>query len=614
MARQRVTEAPLSVALPAACPPRVHRLRPRLQLDRLAAPRLPAFAHRRRRFTEFLAAPVAPELRADERSGAWQRLAACGAFLFVWALDLAAGQLTATRAALAAIVACALVASAFYLHVLGHDRPISAGPTYAFLLLDPLLLVVILAFDPHDFAFLYPLLFVVVVRAGLRHGIRTLYFVWAATLVMSVLLLTRPYWREEIELALAFLLMLLLVPVFFATPIRTIHGARAMHEERARLAARQAEVVARSAFLARVSHELRSPLQGIVSALDVLALRQGPRPGAEDELIQRIRRSSLLLNTHLRDLLTLAKGEAGHLELRPEPFDACALVETVAGSAMDLAHDKQLELVVEVPDEAMFVVADAARIDQILTNLVINSIRYTATGQVRVALRSYASDRRALEFVVSDTGPGIPEAMLPTLLAPDRTLSGSERRGEGSGLGLAIVRTLVDHLGGRVAVTSRIGRGTTFTVTVPAEPIENDAREDAAGSSTGRVLVVDDNGDIAAALASVLDELGFECDLASSAGVAANALASRRYDAALVDIEMPIRGGVELVEETQRAGGPNADTRFIGMSAGELDAMALARFDACLRKPIDHAALRHALLGPGSGARPSQPGLWAEPG
>ena len=289
--------------------------------------------------------------------------------------------------------------------------------------------------------------------------------------------------------------------------------------------------------------------------------------------------------------------------MRPEPFDACALVESVAASAADLASDKKLELIVDVPSIAQFVVADGARIDQILTNLVINSIRYTETGQVRLGLATYDPAARLLRFTVSDTGPGIPAAMLPTLLTPDRVVTGSERRGEGSGIGLAIVRTLVDHLGGRVEVQSQLGKGTTFTVEIPAEPVESDANDEARDAPTGRVLIVDDRDD-------VLDELGFECDRATSAAVAANLLASRPYDAALVDVEMPIKGGAELADETRRGKGPNAGTRFIGMSAGEVSDAVLLRFDACLAKPIDHGALRRALLGSGYGARPSQPGLW----
>ena len=429
----------------------------------------------------------------------------------------------------------------------------------------------------------------------------------------QTLLLTSEFWRTNGELSLAFLLMLLLVPALFAPLIRRVHKVRAIEEERARFAAMNEIVVARSAFLAKVSHELRSPLQGIVSALDVLELRHG-RAG-DDVIIGRIRRSSLLLNTHLRDLLTLARGEAGRLEVRPEPFEACALVEGVASSAQQLASAKNLKLSADLPPHAVFVIADGARIDQILTNLVINSIRYTDIGQVRVSMRPYDPAARLLRFTVADTGPGIPAHVLPTLLAPDRAQTGAERRGEGSGIGLAIVRTLVDHLGGKVEVTSTLGQGTTFTLEIPAEPLLDEQEERTGpGSATGRVLVVDDRDDVLDALASVVDELGFECDRAPSAAVGANLLASRTYDLALLDLEMPLKGGVALAADTRSGNGPNRATRFVAMSASAVDQEVGRHFHACLSKPIDQAALRQVLLSVVPAARPSQPGLWVEGG
>ena len=126
------------------------------------------------------------------------------------------------------------------------------------------------------------------------------------------------------------------------------------------------------------------------------------------------------------------------------------------------------------------------------------------------------------------------------------------------------------------------------------------------------LLIVDDREDVIDALASVIDELGFDCEQATSAAVGANLLASRAYDAVLLDIEMPIKGGVELAAETRRGTGPNRASRFIGISAGEVTDAMKRQFDACLAKPIDYTALRHALLGPGHGTRPSQPGLWSD--
>jgi signal transduction histidine kinase/CheY-like chemotaxis protein len=562
----------------------------------------------------FVGAHATPTLAEHEIDRASQRIVGCLAVLvLVVVVDVLSGRSLDPRGRILIVSIVLYLSITFvYLIALRTGRAGGVAPVYAFLVLDPILLTLALHLQPEKFAFLNPFLFVVIVGTGLRYGIRALYLSWLATLLSSLALLTEKFWREEIELTLSYFSLLILVPILFSSLIRRVHGARALEEERARLLAKDESVVARSAFLAKVSHELRSPLQGIVSALDVLAMRRGPGADPDDELIGRIRRSSLLLNTHLRDMLTLAKGEAGRLEMRPEAFDACALVESVAASAEDLAKDKQLELVVDLPAAAAFVVADGARIDQILTNLVINSIRYTDAGRVRIALAPFDASARLLRFTVADTGPGIPAAMLPTLLTPDRAITGSERRGEGSGIGLAIVRTLVDHLGGSIDVQSQVGKGTTFTVAIPAEPVENydgDAIRDAA---TGRVLIVDDRGDVLDALASVVDELGFECDRATSAAVAANLLASRAYDAALLDIEMPGKGGAEVAAEARRGKGPNAHTRFIGMSAGEASDDVKQVFDVCLAKPIDHGALRHALLGGGHGARPSQPGLWAE--
>ena len=564
--------------------------------------------------TSYLDIQSIPDLRLHERDRAIQRIVVCLVATAAFAFESGGSRLSLFPYRVGLVLSTGYLLITLAYLTFGNWKQPSAGRfLYFFLFADPVFFISVLVLDPRSFAFLYPLLLVIVVRSGIRYGLRTMYLSWASAVVGSLLLLTNDFWRRDASLTSAYVLMLVCVPLFFVSLIRRIHNIRAIEHEHARFAAMNESTLARSAFLAKVSHELRSPLQGIVSALDVLALRRAPGADADDELIGRIRRSSLLLNTHLRDMLTLAKGEAGRLEMRPEPFDACALVESVAASAADLAVDKKLELIVDVPGATtVFVVADSARIDQILTNLVINSIRYTETGQVRLALASYDSVARLLRFTVSDTGPGIPAAMLPTLLTPDRVVTGSERRGEGSGIGLAIVRTLVDHLGGRVEVESQLGKGTTFTVEIPAEPVESDGDDPARDSPTGRVLIVDDRDDVLDALASVLDELGFECDRATSAAVAANLLASRGYDAALIDVEMPIKGGAELADETRRGKGPNASTRFIGMSAGEVSDAVLLRFDACLPKPIEHGALRRILLGSGHGARPSQPGLWTE--
>ncbi len=424
-----------------------------------------------------------------------------------------------------------------------------------------------------------------------------MWLAWAVTFFTASLLLPfNAYWRDETQLTLSFLLLLALIPVFFLSLIRRIHNVRALEEERARVGAMQEVVSARSAFLGKVSHELRSPLQSIVSALDVFEMRHGHGVKDDDELIGRMRRSSMLLNTQLRDLLTLARGQAGRLELHPEPFEAAALVEGVALASKDAAKEKGLALTVGLPAEAVFVVADGARIDQILTNLVVNSIRYTRAGEVRVTLGSYDCDSKRLHFSVADTGPGIPAAVLPNLFEPDKLASSHERKGEGSGIGLAVVRTLVEHLGGSISVESREGQGTTFELRIPAELIDPGDPSDAAHDAGDRVLIVDDREDVLSGLTGVINELGYECDRASTAASAANLLASRRYHAVLLDIQMPVKSGAEIAAETRRGSGPNRETRLLGMSAAEVTAQYVdGPFDACLTKPIDRNALQRAL-------------------
>jgi signal transduction histidine kinase/ActR/RegA family two-component response regulator len=522
--------------------------------------------------------------------------------------------------------------SLWYSQSLRQPRPAHVKALYVFLIADPVALLLAIASAPETFVFLVPLVLIANIGPGMRYGSRALNL----TLALSALTVTGmfalgDFWRRELQWSAALVLALLLVPIFFRTQIRRIHDVRRIEEERAALNAKSAAVLDRAVFLSKVSHELRSPLQSMVSSLDVFEMRHLDAARGDAELISRMRRASLLLNTQLRDLLTLAKGEAGRLELRPETFEAGALVHAMADAARPLAEARGLVLAVQVPEEPTFVVADASRIDQILTNLVSNSVRYTDVGSVHVVLHPFEAALGRLRVSVTDTGRGIPESELPTVFLPDRQGATTARRGEGSGIGLAIVRILVDHLGGKISVTSRLGEGTTFDVEIPAaQPASQldpaaDSRADQE-SQTGsaevqglptRVLVVDDRADVLDAIAGVIDEIGYLCDRAASAGEAANLLASRRYALALVDLEMPGQDGTAIAWEIRRGGGPNADIRIVAITAGDPPRSAgidpgATPFDGWLAKPVDSHALRRAVLGADRDSRPSQPGLFAD--
>jgi signal transduction histidine kinase/CheY-like chemotaxis protein len=374
--------------------------------------------------------------------------------------------------------------------------------------------------------------------------------------------------------------------------------AAARRSEKAAITAMQEAVRTRTTFLGMVSHELRSRLQSILSALDVLELRMSGADNAE--IVSRVRRSANALEAQLRDLLILAKGEAGRLEIHPEHFDAGELVAGVVSMFVEQANEKGLQIAAHVPSEPVCAIADPTRITQVLTNLVSNAVKYTNTegGRIDVTLWPFDIERRELVFVVSDTGRGIPAEHLPNLFATYTRFGALERGSqEGAGIGLAVVQTVTEHLGGTVDVQSKEGEGTTFTMRVPAAQLEVGAsRESASGSDPRLILIVDDRADVLEALESVARGLGYNCDRAASAAIAANLLAARSYDVVLIDLDMPVKRGEELASETRRAKGPNSDTRLVAISAAENRETGSAwPFNAFLQKPIDRWTLRQAV-------------------
>lgn len=568
-----------------------------------------------------------PDWERHERERAIQRFIVCFAIVLV-DVALSGPRPLALPTWLSTFGVLYGASSLSFLGSLSKERTWNVRFLYAFMVADPIALLLVIAAQPDTFAFLVPFVMVANTGPGMRYGVRALAVTLGLTSAMVIgMLSVGPFWHRELIWTAALVSAVLFVPLFFYRQIRRIHDVRRIEEERWRLAAHRAAVAERAAFLSKVSHELRSPLQSMVSSLDVFEMRHIDAARGDAELISRMRRASLLLNTQLRDLLTLAKGEAGRLEVRPEPFEAGELVQAMADAARPLAEARSLELVVQVPPEPTFVVADGSRIDQILTNLVVNAVRYTRSGTVHVVLHPFDASLRRLRFTVADTGGGIAEAELPTLFVPERQGATTARRGEGSGIGLAIVRILVEHLGGAISVSSRVGEGTTFEVAIPAElPMAEPARASAVsappaepdpGTAPTRVLVVDDRADVLDAIAGVIDEIGYRCDRASSAGEAANLLASRRYALVLLDIELPGKDGTAIGEEIRRGGGPNAESRLLAMTAGEPPRPDAARgsqgpFDGWLTKPVDSHVLRRAVLGAERDSRPSQPGLFAD--
>lgn len=345
-------------------------------------------------------------------------------------------------------------------------------------------------------------------------------------------------------------------------------------------------VEARTRFLGLVSHELRTPLQIIMSAVDVLEHQRG---GMHDsETTKKIRRSANTLSALLRDILTLARGQSGSMDLRPEVFELGALVSVVVEDARPYAASKRLSLTLKVTDESVFVVADSARIAQLLNNLLSNAVKYTPEGGVHVDLLPFkrAEKDARIRVRISDTGPGLPEsARALVMTGKEVAMTDRDQR---RGLGLEVVRALVLQLGADLEIIDAPHGGTIFELSIPAALAE-ESPPDLAALST-RLLVVDDREDLLSGFASVCADMEIPCDTAASGAIALNLLAAHRYRLLLIDLDMPGMTGTEMARVLRRSGAHHG-ARLVGMSAGSGTGEALPVFDEVLEKPITRERL-----------------------
>lgn len=399
----------------------------------------------------------------------------------------------------------------------------------------------------------------------------------------------------------------------------------AAHDRQRAVEAMEQALVAKRRFLSMVNHEVRSPLQSIVASAEFLAMKDS-RPDSVGA-IRRIRHAVTVLQGQLRDLLTIARGDAAQLPTQAEIFELGELVQDVCAGLEEAAIAKGLAFQVEFPSSPVTVSADPIRIAQVLRNLVENSVRYTSAGRVRVRVEPFLSQASAagdaastseasrvgaadptssdgvVRFVVHDTGPGLPPAALERLRSATVPFASSD---DGTGIGLFVIRDVLQQLGGRLEVQTRDaadpeGQGTTSTVSIPAMQVKRISPETDLfeGSEALSVLVVDDLSDVRDSLVDVTRRLGHACHAVGSAVEARPLLASTHFDVALIDLEMPDTDGLALATEIRESGGPNTSAMLILISAAENQATGQGwPFDGFLQKPIDGQALGRLIGSP----------------
>ncbi|MEM5405881.1 hybrid sensor histidine kinase/response regulator [Paraburkholderia unamae] len=378
--------------------------------------------------------------------------------------------------------------------------------------------------------------------------------------------------------------------------------AAAIEAERSASIEAQNAAHAKNAFLGMLGHELRTPLQSILSVTDALATRHFPDSDAI--MVRRLALAAERLDSQMKDLTDYARLDAGRLTLRPELFDPVELAQSLVEDVREEAGRKGLDIVIEASGEQWPCRSDPARIRQILGNLLSNAIRYTDRGMIRVGLvlASMVEGER-LTMTVQDTGPGIPHDAIGELFKPFVRLDESHTRvHEGAGIGLAIVRGLADLLGGWVNINSDTGLGTTVTVSLPVEIVRQampSSQPNIAAPLEGRlVLIVDDTESARESLADTVIAMSARVDVVGSGAEAFEAVAESIYDVILLDIQMPEIDGIEVVRRIRRSVSMNRTAIIVGVSAYSTELLppdVAALFDVQLQKPVRAMQLEQAL-------------------
>nr|WP_279343242.1 ATP-binding protein [Fundidesulfovibrio terrae] len=370
---------------------------------------------------------------------------------------------------------------------------------------------------------------------------------------------------------------------------------------------------AKSQFLANMSHDIRTPMNGILG-LSELILSEAV-PARVSEYVQLIKQSGLNLLSIINDILDLAKIEAGRAELEHKAFDLRDVVESTLAPLALTAQDKGLRFTYYVArDVPGQLVGDQGRLRQILTNLAGNAIKFTSQGQVGISVEleeTPSPESVRLLFSVSDTGIGIPADMQENIFASFTQVgSSSHRQYGGTGLGLAISKSLVEMMGGTIRVESEEGTGSTFSFDITLElalgherpvPVQQPAAPTAPGNL--RVLVAEDDPISQRLIAELLKQRGCRVEVAGNGLEAVEKLAGADFDLVLMDVNMPDMDGRTAVAAIRRgeAGKDKSGIKVVALTAhalkGDRESLLAAGMDDYLSKPIDMDEMERVLTG-----------------
>lgn len=366
---------------------------------------------------------------------------------------------------------------------------------------------------------------------------------------------------------------------------------------------------AKADLLAVMSHEMRTPLNGMLGMLELL--QDSDLTPRQIEFLNVMQSSGRLLLRHVNDVLSMARLESGKMPVQQTVIDLEALVQEIfsnqAAAAAQNGNQLQYKMLLPGPKQ---VISDVFQVRQVLLNLIGNAIKFTSNGMITVET-AYSFDDGVIEFRVIDTGIGIPAADLERVFDDFVTLDATyARAADGTGLGLAITRRIVDNLGGTIVAESDFGHGSLFRVRIPMQAAPLGATPHDLGTLAAlpnriaarplSVLVVEDNPVNRLVVREMLAKLGHRVDEANDGEDGVRQAGETRYDVILMDISMPRLDGVAATLAIRQGQGASRATPIVALTAHAL-AAEVARFKAAgmqdvLVKPVTGSALAKALF------------------
>jgi signal transduction histidine kinase/CheY-like chemotaxis protein len=395
-------------------------------------------------------------------------------------------------------------------------------------------------------------------------------------------------------------------PLTMVSATQAALRARArQYAARAALLDRERDVRQRDEFLALLGHELRNPLGALRNAATMVerSTADAPTPASVDRPLAIIDRQLRHLTQLVDDLLDVARVTSGKIALKVAPVDLAAATGAMLEEMGKACRERRLQIDLSVPDAPVVVMADPVRLDQILTNLLTNALKYTPSGE-RIDVSVDVEGREAV-LRVADTGVGLSADVLPTIFEPFTQAARTLDRSQGGiGLGLSVVRALARLHGGDVTVTSAgLGRGSEFVVRVPhaadahVESVVPDAHVAPMSNTPRHILIVEDGADNRESLQELLEGLGHRVDTAVDGEHGVEQALAGRPEVALVDIGLPRLDGYEVARRIRGAMG--SKIFLIALTGyGQPDdraRAAAAGFDVHITKPLDFRTLERLI-------------------